>query len=459
MQPDLLETGNRKIYTVSELNESVRRRLEQGFGKLWLEGEISNLATPASGHLYFTLKDSGAQVRCALFRGSRRNLDFTPQDGQHVVAFAKVSMYEPRGEYQLVVEQLEEVGSGLLRRQFEQLKERLHKAGLFAAEHKQALPRIPMTLGVITSPTGAALRDVVRVFRRRAPWLRVVVFPSRVQGADASAELAAAVTRADRHGNCDLLLLVRGGGSLEDLWAFNDERLAQAIFACGTPLISGVGHEIDFTIADFVADLRAATPSAAAEMATPDVQDLRAGIDTLLLRLVKSQRHALARGTHGLQAAVHRLRIQHPVQRLQQQAQRRDELELRLHRAMQARSARAAQMLASNLGALRAHHPGRQLPLLRSRLQRQTERLRSAMREHVAGFSNRLQASARTLDAVSPLATLARGYAILHPADNPTTPIVTAGQVRNGDLLHARLAEGGLRCRVEGTLDLGKAKQ
>jgi exodeoxyribonuclease VII large subunit len=459
MQPDLLETGNRKIYTVSELNESVRRRLEQGFGKLWLEGEISNLSTPASGHLYFTLKDSDAQVRCALFRGSRRNLDFTPQDGQHVVAFAKVSMYEPRGEYQLIVEQLEEVGSGLLRRQFEQLKQRLHEAGLFAAEHKRPPPRIPMTLGVVTSPSGAALRDVIREFKRRAPWLQVVVFPSRVQGEEAGAELASAVARADRYGKCDLLLLVRGGGSLEDLWAFNDERLAQAIFTCATPLISGVGHEIDFTIADFVADLRAATPSAAAEMATPDVRDLRAGIDAALLRLAKSQRHTLARGTHGLQAAVHRLRIQHPVQRLQQQTQRRDELELRLHRVMQVHTARAAQSLANYLGALRAVHPARQLPLLRSRLQRHKERLYSAMRERVAGYSNRLQASARTLDAVSPLATLARGYAILHPADDPTTPIVAAGQVRKGDLLHARLAEGGLRCRVEGTVDPEKTKQ
>jgi len=448
MQPDLLETSNRKIYTVSELNQQVRRRLENGFGKLWLEGEISNLSAPASGHLYFTLKDSDAQVRCALFRGSRRNLDFTPEDGQHVVAFAKVSLYEARGEYQLVVEQIEEIGSGLLRRQFEQLKERLHKAGLFAAEHKHELPRVPMTLGVITSTTGAALRDVLRVLKRRAPWLRVIVFPSRVQGVDAGVELASAVARADQYGACDVLLLVRGGGSLEDLWAFNDERLAQAIFACGTPLVSGVGHEIDFTIADFVADLRAATPSVAAEIATPDVQDLRAGLDTLVLRLAKSQRNLHARQADGLNTALHRLRIQHPMQRLQQQTQRRDELELRLHRAVQARSAQAAQSLVRNVGALRAHHPARQLPLLRSQLQRHTDRL----------FGNRLQQSARTLDAVSPLATLARGYAILHPADDATTPIVAADQVRDGDLLHARLAEGGLRCRVEGTLDAAESK-
>ncbi|MDH3453401.1 MAG: exodeoxyribonuclease VII large subunit, partial [Gammaproteobacteria bacterium] len=211
---------------------------------------------------------------------------------------------------------------------------------------------------------------------------------------------------------------------------------------------------IDFTIADFVADLRAATPSAAAEMATPDVQDLRAGVEANRMRLAKAQRDALVRRADGLTAAVHRLRIQHPVQRLQQQTQRRDELELRLHRAIQAHSTKAARSLAHSLGVLRAHHPARQLPLLRAHLQRHTERLRSAVHARVAGFSNRLQASARTLDAVSPLATLARGYAILHRADDPTTPVVAARQVNDGDLLHARLAEGGLRCRVEGVLDL-----
>jgi len=453
MQPDLLETANRKIYTVSELNEQVRRRLESGFGKLWLEGEISNLSQPASGHLYFTLKDAQAQVRCALFRSAQRRMDFAPENGQQVIAFARVSLYEPRGEYQLVVEQLEEAGSGLLRRQFEQLKQRLFKAGLFDEQHKRALPRVPMVLGVVTSPSGAALRDVLRVFKRRAPWLRVIVFPSRVQGVDAGAELAAAVACADRAALCDALLLVRGGGSLEDLWAFNDERLAQAIFDCRTPLVCGVGHEIDFTIADFVADVRAPTPSAAAEMATPDVADLRAGLQGLLRRLSKTQHNRLRRLGEGLGAVSHRLRIQHPVQRLQQQTQRRDELELRLHRAVQAHAARAAQSYARSLGALRACHPERRLPLLQAHLRREAERLRGALRERLAGLRSRLQNSARTLEAVSPLATLARGYAILHPIGKATHPIVAASQVQRGDLLHARLADGGLHCRVEGTVD------
>ncbi len=260
----------RDVYTVSRLNKEVRLLLESGLPVLWLEGELSNFAAPASGHWYFSLKDAQAQVRCAMWKQRNSLLRFRPKEGMHVLARARVGLYEPRGEYQLIVEHLEEAGEGALKREFEKLKARLAAEGLFAAERKRPLPPVPRRIGVVTSPTGAAIHDILRVLRARFPAASVLLYPTAVQGAAAVPEIVRAIESASRRGECDVLIVARGGGSLEDLWCFNDERVARAIAGCRVPTISGVGHEVDVTIADFVADLRAPTPSAAALAAVPD---------------------------------------------------------------------------------------------------------------------------------------------------------------------------------------------
>ena len=314
----------RTIYTVTELNGSVRLLLSGHFGTVWVEGEISNLAQPTSGHLYFTLKDRDAQVRCALFRGSARFLTFRPANGMQVLARANVSLYEPRGEYQLTVDYLEEAGDGALRRAFDALKARLSAEGLFDAARKQPIPKPPRCLGVITSPTGAAVRDILTVLKRRFPALPVIVFPVKVQGEEAKHDIVRALALAGRSGLCDALILARGGGSLEDLWAFNEEIVARAIAACPLPVVSGVGHETDLTITDLVADLRSPTPSAAAEAVSPDAAEWLARFARLEGRLRQHWRVALGRQAQTLDFLSRRLRQAHPEKQMQRQAQRLD---------------------------------------------------------------------------------------------------------------------------------------
>ena len=297
----------RDIFSVSRLNSEVRATLEGSFPLLWVQGVISNLASPRSGHLYFSLKDAHAQVRCALFRAKRQLLRFAPANGNQVLARARVGFYEPRGEFQLIVEHLEPAGAGSAQREFEELKKRLQAEGLFDTERKRALPGFPRRLGVITSPSGAAIRDVLKVLRRRAPQLAVTIFPAQVQGKDAPEELLEALNIALQRADCDLLLLTRGGGSIEDLAAFNDERLARAICAAQIPVVSAVGHEIDFTIADFVADRRAPTPSAAAELISPDTPLLSQGIAKLSQRLRNTQRRQLQAADTQLKTTQRRL--------------------------------------------------------------------------------------------------------------------------------------------------------
>ncbi|HNP36340.1 MAG TPA: exodeoxyribonuclease VII large subunit, partial [Woeseiaceae bacterium] len=279
--------------SVSQLNRQVKQLLDSGMARLWVEGEISNLARPASGHLYFTLKDDSAQVRAAFFRQRQRGPTIRFKNGDKVLAFGRVAIYEPRGDYQLVVEQIEPAGEGALKREFDRLKRKLQSEGLFNADTKQDLPTLPTRIGVITSPSGAAIRDVLSVLGRRFPSVPVLIYPSAVQGTDAPAQLRAALERAVKRADCDLLILTRGGGSLEDLWAFNDEALARAIFACPIPLISAVGHEVDFTIADFVADVRAPTPSGAAELAVPDRHDWLRMVNSVAQQLAKLGRRSL----------------------------------------------------------------------------------------------------------------------------------------------------------------------
>lgn len=435
---------DREILTVSQLNGRARLLLEDVFAQVWVEGEISNLARPASGHLYFTLKDRQAQVRCALFRQNALRVREILRDGLAVRVRGKVSLYEGRGDFQLILDLLEPAGDGALRLAFEALKERLAAEGLFAAGRKRALPAHPQRIGIVSSPTGAVIRDIVSVFRRRAPQVELTLVPTAVQGREAVAQIVHALELADRQG-FDALILARGGGSLEDLWCFNEEAVARAVAACATPLVSAVGHETDVTIADFVADLRAPTPSAAAELLAPDSSDLARRLESLQRRLQQRMQHLLA--ARHLQLDGLRRRLRHPGERLQQQAQRLDDLELRLRRAMQRRLQDGTERLARLDTRLAARHPERLLGLLRQRLEHLGERLPRAMQGALRERRQRLEAAAQTLQAVSPLATLGRGYAIL--LDDQGRAIRAAAQTRPGQHLRARLAEGELDLRVE----------
>src|ERR1700676_4509168 len=329
--------GDRDIYSVSRLNREVRVLLERGFGSLWLEAEISNFTRPSSGHWYFSLKDATAQVRCAMFRQRNMLCAFTASDGQKVLVRARIGLYEPRGEYQLIVDHMEDAGLGALKRQVEELSAKLEREGLFAAERKRPLPSLPGRIGIITSPTGAAVRDILHVLARRFPAAAVLVYPVPVQGAQAAVEIVAALEAAGRRAECDVLILARGGGSLEDLWAFNDERLARAIVASPIPVITGIGHEIDFTIADFAADVRAPTPSAAAELVVPDAEEWLNAFVRLGVRLQRGMRGRIAEHRERLRWLTGRGSLVRPSAKLAQQSQRLDEVEQRLSRALELR--------------------------------------------------------------------------------------------------------------------------
>jgi len=391
------------IHTVSELTQTARLLLESRFPSIWVQGEVSNLSRPSSGHLYFSLKDAKAQIRCALFQSRAWLLHDGLRNGQQVLVRGRISLYERRGDFQLIVEYFEEAGVGALRLAYDELRLRLQQEGLFALERKRSLPRFPRCIGVLTSPSGAALRDVLMTLRRRFPSLPVRLYPTPVQGAEAGERIAQVIQQAAKRQDCDVLLLVRGGGSLEDLWAFNEEAVARAIFACPIPLVTGVGHETDVTIADFVADQRAATPTAAAELASPDRLEWLRQIRLLDERLARALRQRLEVAQQRLNERIRRLDRLHPRQRLGDHAQRLDELDQRL------------------------------LTVIGQRLQSAAQRLRN--------LSAHLQ-------ALSPLATLNRGYAIvLH---HPNGEILRrANQTSIGDTVDIRLGEGCLSCEVQ----------
>lgn len=440
--------ANRDVYTVSRLNREARLLLEQGMAALWIQGEISNFAAPGSGHWYFSLKDSGAQVRCAMFRQRTLLSKCQPRNGLLVLARARVSLYEPRGEYQLLIDHLEEAGEGELRRQFELLKAKLQAQGLFAAERKRALPTLPLRIGVITSPTGAAIRDILHILRRRFPAIPVLIYPVSVQGAGAAREITAAVRLASTRAECDVLILARGGGSLEDLRAFNDEGLAYALAECRIPTVTGIGHEVDFTIADLVADVRAPTPSGAAELVTPDQRQWQARLDAMLQRVAGAMGRGLQRQTSAHSWLIGRLRQAHPGMRLLHQAQRLDDLQQRLARSVRGcldaadsrlRTQRLQLARFSPAGAVRAwwsHHAGLRL------------RLHTAVAAAIGSSRARLELALRALNAVSPLATLERGYAIVtRRADGVL--LRSAMQVQAGDDIEARLSQGRITARVK----------
>jgi len=392
---------------------------------LWVEGELTNFSRPASGHWYFTLKDRDAQVRCAMFRQRNALLRFTPRDGQLVLARVRVGLYEPRGDYQLQVEHLEDSGVGALRREFELLQAKLKAEGLFASDRKRPLPALPNRIGVITSPTGAAVRDILNILARRFPAVPVVIYPTAVQGKAAVPELLAAITAASHREECEVLIVARGGGSMEDLWAFNDESVARALRAAPMPVVTGIGHEVDFTIADFVADVRAPTPSGAAELVVPDSSVWRGALGKFALRLQQAVRRTLRGEQEFLTNLTARLARAHPGQRLLQGAQKLDELEQRL------------------ANALRLRISARQL-----RWQRLDARLHGATpAHHLQRLRQRLAVAASTLNAVSPLAVLDRGYAIVQ-RESDGHVLRSAEDIQPGETIEARLSQGHLRARV-----------
>jgi exodeoxyribonuclease VII large subunit len=396
-----------RILTVSALNREVRQLIELSLGSVWVEGEISNLARPSSGHIYFSLKDEKAQVRCAMFRQNNRRLGFEPANGLKVLVRGRVSLYEPRGDYQLIAEHIEEAGVGALRLRFEALKARLEDEGLFDPARKRDLPAIPARIGIVTSPTGAALRDVLISLKRRFPATQVLIYPTSVQGDKAAAEIVAALERASSRAECDLLILTRGGGSLEDLWPFNEEIVARAVYAVSIPVIVGVGHETDFTIAEFVADLRAPTPSQAAELAVPEQRDYVERLLGVAETLERYLRRSIRDQQRKLDTLEHRLNRAHPGVMLRTKQQRVDELEARIRRAL---------------------------------------------KQAMTGIAARVKLVERSLVSLSPLATLDRGYAIVTRTSDGEL-VTSSDGVAKGSKIDIRLAEGELAATVNSTTD------
>lgn len=483
--------------TPSQLNALARDLLEGSFPAVLVEGEIGNLARPASGHIYFTLKDARAAVRCALFKPKSQWLKFVPKEGMQVLARGRLTLYEPRGDYQLLLDSMEEAGEGALRRAFEVLKTKLAGEGLFDTARKRALPAFPRRLGVLTSASGAVIRDIVSVLGRRFPLVEVDLLPVPVQGAGAAAQIRAMLARADASGRYDVLVLARGGGSLEDLWAFNDEALARAIAACTTPVVSAVGHETDFTLADFAADLRAPTPSAAAELLVPDATELSARLASALRRLqgladtglrtraqradhaflrlhalrpqarLEAQRQHLAHVRHrligataqrlqhataSLLALAARLRTNHPRHRVERLCERLHSLAARLQ-ANHPRhcTAQARERLRALAARLRANHPRQRVERARERAQALIDRQRARIAQRLHNDALKLGGLGRSMHAISPLATIARGYAILQREDGRI--VRTVDDAPAGAPLHARVGDGSLRLRVTGSGD------
>ncbi len=435
-----------EIYTVTRLNREIRFLLEGTYPLLWVEGEISNFVVPQSGHWYFSLKDTGAQIKCAMFKPQNRRLSFTPKDGAHVVLKARASLYEGRGDFQLLIEHMEEAGTGKLQKEFEALKQKLSAAGLFDAKYKKELPALPTVIGVVTSPTGAAIRDILSVLKRRYPSATVIVYPTLVQGELAADQIVAAINTANRRNECDVLIVARGGGSIEDLWPFNEEKVAHAIHRSVLPIISGVGHEIDFTIADFVADVRAPTPSAAAELISPDTDELISSLHASKKQLSRCIQQQLQHAMQQLAWMQKHLLQQHPKRRLAEQEQRLDHSEIALVKlqttklsTLNAKIDMLREKLLANTPKHFIRDNNQQLTIYKNRLMTAIHQILQLQKQHMGNL-------AAKLDALSPLATLQRGFAI---ATKDKTILRSANQVTKGDQIEVVLAEGKIGCRVD----------
>ncbi len=439
--------SNPNIFTVSRLNAQVRLLLENEMGIVWLVGELSNFSAPVSGHWYFSLKDARAQVKCAMFKGNNRRVTFKPNNGKQVLVKARLSLYEPRGDYQLIIESMQPEGDGRLQQEFDQLKMKLAAKGLFAQSLKQPLPENPQRIGIITSKTGAALFDILDVLKRRDPNLPVVIYPTVVQGEEAPYKIAQAIGRANSRNECDILIVGRGGGSLEDLWCFNHEIVARTIAASQIPIVSAVGHEIDVTIADFVADMRAPTPSAAAELVSRDNSHKGQTLLTRQQHLYHAIRHYLVRHKQYTTALSHRLDKQHPRYRLERQHQRLDDLDARLRRAMSQQLIQSAQQRDRLQHKLRLYSPQRVLQSQQFRLQQIKQKLAQAIQDKLLSERHHLALAAEKLDTVSPLSTLKRGYSI--SKDQHGNVIRQAGQLSSGDKLITTFADGDVHSTVD----------
>jgi len=421
---DSVAAEPRRVYSVSQLTERIREMLEERFFEIWVEGEISNCFVAKTGHVYFTLKDAGAQIKAVMFRSDVRYLRFKIKDGLSVVARGRLTVYDPKGEYQIVCQHLEPEGLGARQLAFDQLKERLAKEGLFDARRKRPLPALPRKIGVVTSLDGAAVRDIVKVLRRRYANAHIVIRPARVQGEGAALDIARGMAAIGKVKGVDVVIVGRGGGSIEDLWAFNEEVVARAIAGCPVPTISAVGHETDVTIADFVADLRAPTPSAAAEMVVARKDDFCARIDRLGQRL---------QATFQMRVAM--------------RGRRADDLAHQLLRALRGRIARRERAYQALLLKLERFDVRRRFDVIRARLAAVDGRLRTGIDRRVHGADARFRATAARLDSLSPLAVLGRGYAVCWNADR-TAIIRDASTVDSGDKVHVKLERGELDCIV-----------
>jgi len=443
-----MQTSNRTILNVSELNAEVNQLLTRGFPLLWVEGEISNLVRPASGHLYFTLKDNKSQIRSAMFRNRNMKLTIQPENGMKVLVRGRVGLYEPRGDYQLIAEHMEDAGVGQLQRQFEALKQKLADAGLFAEEHKKKFPEYPKRIGVITSPTGAAVRDILQVLSRRSPHTPVLIYPVSVQGEASKTQIETAIRRANIDKTCDVLILARGGGSIEDLWSFNEENVAKAIYNSEIPIACGVGHEIDFTIADFVADLRAPTPSAAAELITPDRNQLLTDIIQTQLWMTQTIKQNIKQKRQRLEWIDARLQLQKPSNKIQQQAQRLDELNIRLQQKMTS-LLRDKKTQTNNLNSrLKSNTPSRKLAEQEQAFSHFSARLHQSINKKIQQEQSNFKIQVAMLDSISPLKTLERGYSIIKDSDSGDL-ITSTAKLKPKQKIVIKLKDGEASAQIE----------
>ena len=439
----MLSKPSQTVYTVSRLNREIRTVLEQGFASLVLTGEISNFIAPASGHWYFSLKDDKAQIKAAMWRGNNRSQSYRPENGAQVTVKARVSLYEPRGDYQLIVEHMEPAGEGQLKQEFDALKMRLAAEGLFSSAYKKPQPQNISRIGVITSATGAAIKDILTVLKRRAPQLEVIIYPAMVQGKEAHIHLINQIELANARNEVDILILGRGGGSLEDMWCFNHEQLARAIHNSDLPIISAVGHEIDTTISDYVADMRAPTPSAAAELVSPNTQELHSKVTQLINRLNNAFKHSIADKRALATQLQHRLNLCHPRNQLNQKAQRLDELSIALQQAMQSRLYQQERTLNNLTPRLMRQSPDKKLAQASHQLSQLQARLNQAIQQQLQQANNSLALQASKLDSVSPLNVLARGYSITKTQQGKV--VKSVGQIKTGDVLVTELVDGSVK--------------
>lgn len=430
---------NQVVWTVSALNHEVKTLLERGIGRLWLEGEISNFSQPTSGHWYFSLKDNNAQIRVAMFKGKNRQVKFKPANGQQVLIQASVSLYEARGEFQVISEHMEEAGTGKLMREFEALKAQLQREGLFDPAFKQSIPRYPQTIGIITSPTGAAIRDALSVLKRRCPWVKVIIYPCMVQGAEATQAIINALEKALTRNECDTLLMIRGGGSIEDLWCFNSEQLARIIEQSSIPIVTGIGHEVDYTIADFVADFRAPTPSVAAESASIDQTELTQQLDYKAQQLIQLFTQHLSDQQKKLDTLRFKLLNLHPLHGINAQKNRLKVLHLQLVQVIQTTFNHSNQIKQSLTERLNFEQISHSVAQSQSNKDQILIRLKQAIHQLINAKQQQIALAAQTLDTLSPLKTLARGYSVVI-ADNKR--IMSSQQLKPKQSIDNYFADG-----------------